>query len=360
MLLAGVDGLIVLVNAQVERDFGYSRQELVGKPVELLVPERSRSAHVAHRRGFAAHPHSRPMGAPGSNLTGRRRDGSEFPAEISLSSLQMGERTFVIAAIRDVTDRKRAEAERLQFLEAREAVRVRDDFLSMASHELKTPLAALLVQVQLMLRQTGPDTGLHGEQASRPRLERIRRLLQRVNTLVDGLLDVSRITTGRLRLDREPVDLAHVVDEVVARVADDSVRAACELTVEHDGPAIGQWDPMRVDQVVTNLLSNALKYGAGKPIKVSVGASAGQAHLVVRDHGIGISPTDQQRIFQRFERAVSGRNYGGLGLGLWIVRTVVEAHGGAVHVDSHPGEGSEFTVDLPQVPTEEVAAPPPA
>jgi signal transduction histidine kinase len=163
--------------------------------------------------------------------------------------------------------------------------------------------------------------------------------------LVEELLDVSRITAGRLALDRERVDLVALVREVVGRYPEPERKSP--ITVQADGALVGPWDRLRLEQVVSNLVGNALKYGDGKPIEVEVEHADHHAILRVRDHGIGISADDQQRIFERYERAVADRNVGGLGLGLWIVRQVVEAHGGRISVESEPGNGATFVVEIP-------------
>jgi signal transduction histidine kinase len=230
---------------------------------------------------------------------------------------------------------------------AGEAVRARDEFLSIAGHELRTPLTELQLQVQNLRRQrTVLDAA-----AFELRLERADRYVARLHGLVEELLDVSRFNAGRFKLTRESFDIAEVLREVVEREADHLQRAGCtvELTTVS---AAGDWDRPRVDQVITNLLSNAWKYGKGKPVRVSLEADELQVRLQVRDEGIGIPETEQARIFERFERAVSTRNYGGLGLGLWIVREIVEAHGGQVRVFSSPGNGSTFVVELPRRPPE--------
>jgi anti-sigma regulatory factor (Ser/Thr protein kinase) len=177
------------------------------------------------------------------------------------------------------------------------------------------------------------------------------RQTRRIAKLVASLLDVSRITAGRLDLEVEEVDLATVVQEVLSRHEEELQAAGCALTVRCAGPAVGTWDRLRLDQVVTNLVSNAVKYGAGRPVEVLVRADDHTATLMVRDHGIGIPPEHQKRIFDRFERVVSGRHYGGFGLGLWIVRQIVEAFGGSIDVASQPGEGSTFTVQFPRTYT---------
>jgi signal transduction histidine kinase len=176
------------------------------------------------------------------------------------------------------------------------------------------------------------------------------RSVRRLAKLADELLDVARIRGGRLRLELERVELGNLVREVAPRTAEGLGRPPSDLQIIAPTPVEGRWDPMRLEQVVTNLVSNACKYGEGKPIELTVGRGPAGAELVVRDHGIGMSSADQARIFERFERAVDSHEYAGLGLGLWITRQVVQAHGGHISVRSQLGEGSEFSVQLPLVP----------
>jgi PAS domain S-box-containing protein len=234
--------------------------------------------------------------------------------------------------------------------EAQAAVAARDEFLSIASHELRTPLTALRLALENMRRVSSREAI---ERLPPQYVERVlataERQGQRLEKLVSALLDVSRIQMGRLELDVEEVDLGAVVAEAAAQLEDEAAQTGSSIEVRGDA-ARGNWDRLRVSQVVTNLLSNAVKYGAGKPVEVEYGSRDGGAFLMVRDRGIGIAQADQPQIFERFERAVSSRNYGGLGLGLYIVKRIVEAHGGTVRVDSRPGEGATFTVALPQRP----------
>jgi signal transduction histidine kinase len=227
---------------------------------------------------------------------------------------------------------------------ALEAIRARDDFLSVAGHELRTPLGALVLQTEYMLGASEPFAAVR--ERSVPVLRSVRRLAK----LADELLDVARIRTGRLSLELEPVELGSLVREVAPRTAEGLGRPASDLQINAPTPVEGRWDPMRLAQVVTNLVSNACKYGEGKPIELRVARGSGGAELVVRDHGIGMNTSDLARIFERFERAVNPQEYAGLGLGLWITRQVVQAHGGQISVRSEPGQGSEFFVHLPLVP----------
>jgi signal transduction histidine kinase len=233
---------------------------------------------------------------------------------------------------------------------AQHSLRLRDEFLSIASHELKTPLTSLGLQAESLRVQAGrapPEVVVR-------KTDSIRRNLERLNRLVATMLDLSRITSGRLELDLEELELGEVAREVASRFEDEAARAGCELRVEAQEPVVGIWDRLRVDQVLTNLVSNALKYGPGKPVDVRVFARGDRAVLEVRDQGIGIGAEDQDRIFERFERAVSERNYGGFGLGLWIVRRIVEALGGTVTVESAAGSGATFTVELRREPEHEL------
>jgi PAS domain S-box-containing protein len=245
-----------------------------------------------------------------------------------------------IATAADIDDQKKAE----DLL--REAVVLRDDFLSVASHELRTPLTALKLEVANLLRLARLDGG-----SERARLiakvQKIDAQATRLRGLIDDLLDVSRLAAGQLDLDVAPVDLAGLTCEVGARYTSEAARVGSTLTVEATEAAIGHWDRDRLEQVVSNLISNAVKYGDGKPIDVTVRAEGGHAELTVRDHGLGIAPQDQERIFGRFERAASSGNYGGIGLGLWTVKQIVWVFGGVVSVESAPGAGSVFTVELP-------------
>lgn len=229
--------------------------------------------------------------------------------------------------------------------EAHRAVAQRDEFFTLAAHELRTPTTALKLSVQSLLRATrrGEEEGpLTPDLQSR--LDTIDRTAGRLTTLVNELLDVTRLHSGRLRLSLEPVDLSALVREVATRFT------LSPLELELADAALGQWDRTRLEQVVTHLLSNALKYGTGRPVHVSVEVRGEQVRLVVRDESIGIPPEHLPRLFNRFERTVSERPPEGMGLGLYITRRVVEALGGRVEVHSAPGAGATFSVELPREP----------
>lgn len=230
----------------------------------------------------------------------------------------------------------------------KEAVRARDEFLSIASHELKTPLTSLDLQIANALKTLHREAGLGLADSLVPKLEVAARQVDRLTALIDNLLDVTRITSGRLPLTRIRVDLFELVRGMLTRLKETLARSASAVALKCEGPVVGAWDPLALESVIGNLLTNAAKFGEGRPIEISLEEAAGTARLIVRDHGIGIDADAQERIFQRFERAVSSRHYGGFGIGLWVTRQVVEAHGGQIAVTSEPGAGSTFTVSLPQ------------
>jgi signal transduction histidine kinase len=235
------------------------------------------------------------------------------------------------------------------YQQARDAVRVREEFLSVAGHELRTPLTAVQIHLELAVRavQRAP---VQPDRVHDPkkRLQDADRLLRRLSGLVEQLLDVSRFGSGRLVLQPEEVDLSALAQEVIDRLKEEAARSGTPLALSAAPAVTGRWDRARLDQVLSNLLSNALKYGLGRPIDVEVRGEGGDAIAVVRDRGIGIAAESHARIFSKFERAASERQFGGLGLGLWICREIVEAMQGRIQVESSPGNGAVFTVRLPR------------
>jgi signal transduction histidine kinase len=226
----------------------------------------------------------------------------------------------------------------LLYREARRTIRVREEFLAVASHELRTPLTSLMLNLEA-LSELYPSAG----EPIRGALDCVVRQGHRLTRQVNDLLDVSRIEGGRLSLQPAEVDLVQLVSNVVGTVE----RGAGELKLDAPEPVLGRWDPTRLEQVVSNLLSNALKFGAGQTIEIAVRKREGTALLTVTDHGIGIEPTQQAKVFDKFTRGVPVTHYGGLGLGLYICREIVAAHRGTIGVQSHPGRGTTFTVALP-------------
>jgi two-component system OmpR family sensor kinase len=234
------------------------------------------------------------------------------------------------------------------FREAERALGLRDEFLAIAAHEMNTPLTSMKAQVQNLERLLSHEpTGQIEVSQVRSVVTASLRQLKRLQHLCDQLVDVRRLTLGRLELRYERLDLQELVAEQIEHHAEAASRSLSELRFECAGPIRGEWDRLRLEQIVSNLLSNAIKFGAASPIMIRLQAMADHIRLEVIDCGIGIAPEDHERIFQRLERAVDSDHYGGLGMGLWLVRQSVEALGGDITVASTPGEGSIFTVELP-------------
>lgn len=301
------DGRIVLVNAQLEALFGYDRAELIGERVELLLPERFRQAHVAHRRDYAAEPHTRPMGA-GLELAGRHRDGSEVAVDISLSPLASDDGTLMAAAIRDVTERRRLE-------------RARDNFIRDAAHELRTPLATIAT--------LGETLSLHLHRLTEAQLEEalraLRRQSQRASTLVSNLLDLSQLDGGRAAIHLEPVALRPVVERSLESAPPpEGTEVALEL-----GGATVIADSSRLEQVVTNLLTNAYRYG-GAHVTVRVREDGDEIVLEIADDGPGVPPELAGRLFEPFTRGRDAGDVGGSGIGLALSARLMESFGGSL------------------------------
>jgi PAS domain S-box-containing protein len=352
MVLVDDEGRIVAVNRQAERLFGYARHEVVGRPMEILIPERYRVAHRQHRSAYLRHPGVRPMGV-GLELAAQRRDGSEFPVEISLSPVETDGRTVIMAAIRNIAARQQAEAERTKLLreqaaraEAEAASRLRDEFLWVLSHELRTPLQAMLGWVHLLK---------HGQLESataRHALEVMLRNVRHQTQLVTDLLDASRLIAGKVTIERSPLDLALVVEralETVRSAAESRGIAISAALAAEAGPVLG--DAKRLRQVVWHLLSNAVKFTPeGGRVDIRLEPRGTHARIVVVDNGRGIGRDLLPHVFEHFRQADSSptRRHGGLGLGLAIARHLVELHGGTIAAESRgEGHGATFIVDLP-------------
>ncbi|HXU05292.1 MAG TPA: HAMP domain-containing sensor histidine kinase [Polyangia bacterium] len=247
-------------------------------------------------------------------------------------------------------DLQYAQQRQLTLLEdLREAVRARDEFLSVASHELRTPITTLTLQIDglsRMVHDQSPPVPVP-EKMSR-RLDVTRRQVDRLAALVATLIDVSRITSGKVQVARQLADLVEVIRSVAERFGEEVLRTGSTLRFERHGPIWGNFDVSRIDQVLSNLLTNAIRYGRGRPIAIGAVSVGQTARFWVQDQGIGIAPEHQARVFQRYERAAPAANYAGLGLGLWISRQLVEAMGGTITLRSEPDVGSTFTVEIPR------------
>jgi signal transduction histidine kinase len=314
--------------------------------------------HLGPRTGVELIYEAKAMGcrAPMIILTGAQ------DRRVDLESMQAGASDFLDKAqlnaallersLRYAMERRRSEerladqSEQVRALQAAEAqlhaaVRTRDEFLSIASHELKTPLTPLVLQLAHLAKALKQPDLL-------PLVETARRQTARLADLVDGLLDVTRLEEGPVALHRERFDLSALARQVAERFRPQAESARCDLEIQVMQDAPGRWDRFKLEQVIANLMSNALKYGRGKPVTLRVLVEDDGVRLSVQDRGIGIAEEHVSRIFGRFERAVSSRHYGGLGLGLYLASEIVEAHGGCILVQSAPGLGSTFTVLLPR------------
>jgi PAS domain S-box-containing protein len=334
--VADASGEIEYVN-QRWTDFTSQRLDdaMRGGWLDVLHPEDQEPARAAWQRALQS-------GEPFSVEYRLSTDGAyRWHLSRALPFREEGHILRWVGTSTDIDEERRASEDRAQLVrELLEAVRARDEFLSVASHELRTPLTTIGLQVESMAKIAPP-----GATAFTERCAVVRRQTDRLDRLVGMLLEVSRIATGRLTLDLEQVDMTEVVREVVTEASGGGADRPIALHAE--SPVVGNWDRLRLVQIANNLVGNAVKYGRGRPIDVTVRGEGESGILEVVDRGIGISAEDRERIFDRFERAVSERHYGGLGLGLWITREIIKVLGGEITVESTPGEGSTFTVRLP-------------
>lgn len=233
-------------------------------------------------------------------------------------------------------------------LELERAVKMRDDFMSIVAHELRTPLNTLFLEAQLRRMQLERgNMAAFGPAHLDKMVARDDRQIRNMVRLIDDMLDVSRIRSGTLSVRPMQVELSALLQRVINDLEQQAGAVGSVISLDAAQPVAGWWDEFRIEQVIVNLLTNALRYGSGKPVEVTLRSTPEGAHIQVRDHGIGISPEDQQRIFRQFERAGDGRAVDGLGLGLYITRQLIEAHGGTIRVHSEPGQGSVFSLNLP-------------
>jgi PAS domain S-box-containing protein len=349
IVIVNAAGRIVLTNGPAAALFGYPSAALTGQPVELLLPERLRSAHAGYRGAYFTQPRVRAMGA-GQELHGRRADGSEFPVQISLSPLVLDEGVLAVSAIRDATEHKKAERElQEKNAELAAANRAKDMFLASMSHELRTPLNAIIgFTGTLLMRLPGP---LNDDQEKQ--LRTVQRGARHLLALINDLLDLAKIEAGKVDLAADPVDCGEVVVEILGSLRPQADRKGLDLTVTlpEAGPVIVT-DRRIVSQIVLNLVGNAIKFttAGGVSVAVALRREAGGDWLTIRvsDTGIGIAANDLPVLFNAFAR-LDGlrRTQEGTGLGLHLSRKLAELLGGRITVESEVGAGSRFTLDLP-------------
>ena len=334
MVCIAADGRIVLVNAEAERLFGYQRAELIGQPVEILVPDAARAVHPAHRAGYVASPRHRPMGA-GLPLAGRRRDASTFPAEISLSAIGTGEGVLVAATIRDVTAR-------LRLTDLERSSQGLESFIYTVSHDLRAPLRALSGYSEVLLEDYGEALGEEG----RGYAERIVAVSGQMGQLIEYLLQYSRVSRAELQL--QPVDLGAEAARIAEEIQRREPGRRARFTIEKPVRALA--DRRLIRTVLQNLLDNAWKFTSGRDdALIEFGtAPSGDAAVCcyVRDNGAGFDPAYAGKLFQPFQRLHPVRDFPGTGTGLASVRQIVERHGGRVWAEGAVGAGATFYFTL--------------
>jgi len=353
VIIVDAAGLIQIVNRQTEVLFGYPRAELLGHPVEQLLPERFREQHLKHRAGYQSDPRTRPMGT-NLELFGRRRDGLEFPVEISLSPMTTDDHeTLIIANVRDVTARKIAD----QRMHAVAADLARsnaelEQFAYVASHDLQEPLRMVASFTQLLARRYQGKLGDDADEFIGFVVEGA----QRMQELINDLLTYSRVGTRELELQK--VDTSRMVDQVVTDLA--AAIAEAQASVTRDALPTVLGDPIQLGQLFQNLIANGIKFRrAGESPRVHVSATRGDRAWIISiaDNGIGIEPQYQERIFALFQRLHTRSAYPGTGIGLAICKKIVERHRGQIRVESEPGRGTTFVLTLPITPGDPGDAP---
>ncbi|HEV8483988.1 MAG TPA: PAS domain S-box protein [Blastocatellia bacterium] len=350
MVIVDRQGEIVLVNSRTEELFGYQRQELLGKPMEMLVPERFRDNHTKHRDGYFVEPRVRPLGA-GLELFGLRKDGSEFPVEISLSPLQTEEGILVSSSIRDITERKRFEtALQEKNAELENANLAKDRFLATMSHELRTPLNAIIgFTGTLLLRLPGPLTTDQEKQ-----LQTVQSSGRHLLSLINDLLDLAKIESGKVELRLEPVFCQSILEEVCTALR--PIALAKGLTfevVDSSEDLVVLTDRRALSQILLNLTNNAIKFTDAGGIRLEIVQRLSEdqkiTEISVFDTGVGIRSEDQSRLFQAFaqlEPASTVRRYEGTGLGLHLSQKLAKLLSGQIMFTSERGKGSKFTLEL--------------
>jgi PAS domain S-box-containing protein len=342
-----LEGIITSWNPAAERMFGYTSAEVIGQSIRLIIP-----AELQAEEDFVLGEIRSGNKVDHFETIRQTKDGQRLNISLTASPIRDAQGIIVGASkiARNITDKKRMEREREEMLTVERhlreqyelALKARDEFIAIAAHELRNPLNVFQLSLQLLHRVSSAPAGMD---RVRSLVEKSQFQLTRLSSLVDRLLDVTRLRSGTFDLYRETFDLSVIISEVVARFIAGNPRE--QISIERTSTITGNWDRIRIDQALTNLVSNAIKYGQGKPIVVSASSDGQQTVIKVRDHGIGIAKDDLERIFDQFERATQHTGSEGLGLGLWITRRIAEAHGGSVRAESEPGNGTTFILHLP-------------
>ncbi len=382
LILSDERGTLLVMNPRIQEMFGYENDELIGKKVEVLIPESRRDQHIDQRNGYVAHPKKRPMGK-GIDLSGRRKDGSVFPIEISLNYFYSGGEMVVMGLITDVTERKRIEKkfqqlnidleqrvdDRTQMLagaikeleysnqsleKAEEDLRraletekelseLKSRFVSTASHEFRTPLATILSSVSLIAKYNKPED----EEKRAKHIERIKSSVDNLRDILNDFLSLSRLEEGKVGTIRVQFDIIPFC-EAIREEMQFHTKPGQEIRYEHRGVTEITQDNQLLKSVLVNLLSNAIKFSEeGKPICMKSDCIGEELRIRVIDHGIGMPVEDQKHLFERFFRAENAASIQGTGLGLNIVLKYVELMGGKISFQSELGKGSVFQITFP-------------
>jgi len=357
IITVNVAGAIVLINEFALKQFGYERDEVMGKKIEILIPSRYKNKHEKHRNDFSQNnPHSRPMGT-GMDLFAVRKDGHEFPVEVSLSTYKNNEGQFAIAFVSDISIRKESEnalvqlnaelerkvAERTQSLsealeKEKELNELKSRFVSMASHEFRTPLSTILSSAYLLTRYQQTE-----EQPKRDRhIQRIVSSVNMLNDILNDFLSVGKIEEGKIQVRMSDIDVRETVSAIINELVT-IIKPGQQINYNHKGNANFVLDPGLLKHIVMNLVSNAIKFSPEQAhIDVATTVAGGQLMLEVQDAGLGISPEDQQHLFERFFRGSNVTNIQGTGLGLHIVSKYTELMNGEISCVSELNKGTKF------------------
>ncbi len=346
MVIVNTRGKIVLVNSQTQVLFGYSDVELIGRPVEMLIPERFRQEHLGQRADYFADPYVRPIHT-NLELCGVRKNGQEFPVEISLSPVVTAEGTLVYSAIRDVTERKRLEEELRHALEREKQLNeLKSRFVSMVSHEFRMPMSGIQASAELIQLYSDRMT----EERKNEHLALIQEHVKHLTDLLDDILTLTKAQTVGLDFAPEPIELDSFCRTLTVYVQMNAPERQIELQLSDSHCLQIMADPKLLTLALTNLLSNAIKYSPRESVvRLSAACEGEQVRFQVRDEGIGIPDDDQEFLFQLFHRASNVGEVPGTGLGLAIVKEAVDAHRGSVRFESHVDRGTTFTVTIPYV-----------
>ena len=327
------DGTVLYCNTAFARMIGVALDQIMGHDFSEFVPEGKRDT-------------LKRLIAQGCRESVRAEmilvstSGESLPAQLSLNPVNLEESPSIGVVVTDLSERKRNE-------QAEAAVRMRDEFLAIASHELRTPLSTLVLRLGLLERHA-ENGDLKQVQSS---VRRAEDQTERMRRLVDRLLDVSQLASGKLKVDLAPCDLSNVIKDVAERFLEDALNGGSELRLTVANGIQTRADRFRLDEAIGNVISNAIKYGAGQPIDIQLKTKGDRAVLVVQDRGIGIPLEDLERVFGRFERTTVSRNYGGLGLGLFIAHQIIEQHAGSIKAESRSGGGARIVIELPHTTT---------